>query len=168
MLKYTELPRQVYIGFISYKVYLFIPRPMRCGNCQRFSHRTNQCTAPPRCVKCGDNHEYKDCTITDKTRFLCINCDDDHSAASADCPQFKTVQLSLEIRAKQHKTYKEALLQAKECIIDRQRIQVNPRLPENREHRSHTDVAAPQHLRASNTGSGRVAHRLNDENTVTQ
>lgn len=37
------LTRQVFFGFIKYLVREFVPKPMRCYNCQQFGHMAMTC-----------------------------------------------------------------------------------------------------------------------------
>lgn len=56
-----NLPRKVFLGFISYPVRAYVPKPLRCFNCQRFGHLAKNCKEKRRCARCGGDHEYGKC-----------------------------------------------------------------------------------------------------------
>lgn len=76
---------------------------MQCYNCQKFGHRTHDCTGPVRCVHCSLSHHVRSsgeagCTVE---KPLCANCYEenrrrrdaslftDHRADDPECPCFK-------------------------------------------------------------------------------
>ena len=52
-----DLPHSVKIGYISAKVNLYIPNPMRCFKCQQYGHHISRCPRGPICAKCGTDEE---------------------------------------------------------------------------------------------------------------
>lgn len=45
-----NLPRQVFLGLISYSVRAYVPKPLRSFNCQKFGHLAKKCKEKRRCV----------------------------------------------------------------------------------------------------------------------
>lgn len=76
----TEILKELYIGYFRYPVREYIPKPVRCFNCQKFGHitfiiaRINK----RRCARCGGNHEYRLCGKDAPPK--CCHCRGEHSA----------------------------------------------------------------------------------------
>jgi hypothetical protein len=107
-----SLPSHVYIGCVSKRVNTYIARPMRCGKCQIFGHRTHQCYAKEKCARCSGSHKYIDCPNINAPK--CVNCKGEHSAGDHECPKYKEVQETLKIVATEKMSYANALKQVKE------------------------------------------------------
>lgn len=109
-----KLPDVVYIGLLTFRVRIYIPPPVRCKNCQSFSHRSENCHARVRCSRCAGHHTFDKCQATaDSEGKKCANCNGDHSAAYRGCPKYVEVKEALTLAVKGKKTYKEALLEVK-------------------------------------------------------
>lgn len=105
------IPDKVKIGFLSYPVREYIPRPLRCFKCQRFGHIAGQCRAKPRCAKCAGEHEYGKCEVEAKVK--CCNCGGEHSAAYQGCEaQIKEKEVQ-KYKVQNKVTYAEAIKQVK-------------------------------------------------------
>lgn len=63
--------------------------PSQCKRCQRWTHTTNYCWLPARCVKCGDMHPSKDCTLPAGSPSKCANCQGAHTASWKGCSEFQ-------------------------------------------------------------------------------
>ena len=64
-------------------------RPIRqCFNCQAFSHSSNFCGRPPKCVKCDKQHTSKDCNKPPNAPPTSTNCGGEHPANHTGCPQY--------------------------------------------------------------------------------
>lgn len=46
-----QLPEEVYFGFIAHRVSKYIPKPLRCFNCQEFRHVAAACKRNCRCTR---------------------------------------------------------------------------------------------------------------------
>lgn len=77
------LPKSVQIGYMSYSVREYIPKPIRCYKCQRMGHTAQQCKGKMRCARCGGQHEYGKCEK--ETKIKCCNCGGEHSAELGGC-----------------------------------------------------------------------------------
>ena len=102
-----NLPQTVKIGYISTKVDLYIPNPMRCFKCQQYGHHISKCPNGPICAKCGSdeqNHGYDICTGTLK----CINCKGTHAAFARECPVWKEEKEILNIKYSKNISFPEA------------------------------------------------------------
>jgi len=90
----------------KFKVHEYIPKPMRCHQCQRFGHTKLQCTNRIICPSCSENHLYDSCPNKDIKK--CVNCHENHSSAHRGCPKYIKTQEILKIRAIQKVSYAEA------------------------------------------------------------
>ena len=79
------LPDRVKVGFMSFRVHEFIPKPIRCYKCQRYGHVATSCRSTLRCSRCSESHEYEECQAQD---LKCCLCGGDHSAAYKGCRKF--------------------------------------------------------------------------------
>jgi len=102
-----DLPPFIQAFGRRFKVHNYIPKPMRCDNCQRFCHTRSQCPNSVICSRCSGNHLYKDCPNQDIKR--CINCNGNHSAAHKGCPDYIKTHNILKIRAVKKVSYAEAV-----------------------------------------------------------
>jgi len=115
------LPTTVTIGFIRYKVSVYVPTPIRCGKCQRYGHKSQQCKRQePRCPRCTEPHEYNKCTATDE-QIKCANCGDKHSSGYKGCKKYREVSSVLRTAATQKISYRDALKQTRAVSNDRQK-----------------------------------------------
>lgn len=64
--------------------------PLRCFNCSRFGHHSQECTYKLSCSICGYEHRTDECpNKQDRRQFYCINCDSTtHRARDRHCPLF--------------------------------------------------------------------------------
>lgn len=109
--KGTVLPQKVFVGFLSYNVKQFIPRPLRCYKCQRFGHTALICKSQVRCPTCGGPHEFKDCNATVRK---CCHCAGDHSAAYKGCTKYNEAQKVQEVKTIDKISYSEAVKRIKQ------------------------------------------------------
>lgn len=63
--------------------------PSQCKKCQRWTHTTNYCWLPARCVRCGDTHSIKDCRHPKEAPPKCANCQQQHTASWKGCPDYQ-------------------------------------------------------------------------------
>lgn len=100
------LPKKVTMGFFSYSVREFVPKPMRCYNCQRFGHTAKTCNSKRRCARCGEDHEYGQCK---HEQPKCCNCGGNHSVAYGGCEVMKREVEIQQVRVQSKITYVEAV-----------------------------------------------------------
>jgi hypothetical protein len=115
--KASDPPPRVNIFWMSFKLYEFIPRPIRCFNCQMFGHTKNVCTKTPKCPRCSGNHEFQECDTEER---ICVNCKGNHSAGYRECPAYKQAAIITTIKTKQKVTYAEALKISKQVLLPSQ------------------------------------------------
>ncbi len=72
------LPKKVTLCFLSYSVREYIPKPMRCYNCQKFGYTAMTCKSRRRCARCGEDNEYAQYHYEQPK---CCNCGGNHSVA---------------------------------------------------------------------------------------
>ena len=104
------LPKEVYLGFMKYNIREFVPKPMRCFNCQEFGHVARMCKRKRRCARCGGDHEYGKCGEGVKPR--CCNCGGSHSVAYWGCEVLKREVEVQQIRVRGKVSYAEAVKMA--------------------------------------------------------
>ena len=95
-------PAVVTLGFEVRKTSTFIPRPVRCLNCQRFGHIRDHCRSGIRCAHCGGSHKYEDCPDLQKPKDTqsakCCNCGEAYSAAYRECKSYKVAKKITEVK----------------------------------------------------------------------
>lgn len=85
----STLPTQVKICFQYVDVVPFIPEPMRCFHCQRFSHLSGRCPEKekPGICTCG-GLMIRDGDHVCENPPKCRNCDGDHRSNFKKCPVY--------------------------------------------------------------------------------
>ncbi|VDI67369.1 Hypothetical predicted protein [Mytilus galloprovincialis] len=107
-----ELPERVNLGFTSYKVKIFVKKPIQCFKCQGYGHMQNECSSKEICVRCGGAHTTPNCDKPPK----CINCNGEHPASNKDCPKrIENIKIITKV-AKEKCSYKEARTEVKHEI----------------------------------------------------
>lgn len=102
-----EVPKEVYYGFMRYSIREYVPKPMRCYNCQEFGHMANVCKGKRRCARCSGDHEYGKCG--EEVRPKCCNCGGNHSVAFWGCEVMKKEVKVQQIKLKENISYVEAV-----------------------------------------------------------
>lgn len=65
------------------------PAPMPCAKCLTFTHRTEDCKTPVKCLKCHGSHQTNKCQSQEPPK--CRSCNaEDHQAWSFQCPNRPT------------------------------------------------------------------------------
>lgn len=82
-----EVPKDLYFGFVRYNVWEFVPKPMRCFNCQEYEHVSLVCKGKRRCASCRGDQEHGKCEPSVKPK--CCNCGGEHSEAYWGCEAMK-------------------------------------------------------------------------------
>ena len=122
--KGTALLDTITIDGRRFRLHTYVPRPLRCRRCLRFSHHESICRGDIKCTRCGQEHSRTDCPDTATTK--CINCAGPHSADDRKCPKYVTIQKALEIRAREKVNYREAyVLATQELNTDQEQMQTN-------------------------------------------
>lgn len=122
------LPKKVTLGFWSYSVREYVPKPMRCYNCQRFGHTAKYCKGKRRCARCGEDHEYRQCS---HEQPKCCSCGGNHSVAYGGCEVMKREVAIQQVRTQNKATYAEAVKMVKQREgqdgrMERSRARVQP------------------------------------------
>jgi len=113
-----NLPTSVNIGFMRHNVSVYIPLPIRCGNCQKYGHRTDQCKRDkPRCPRCTEAHDYSACTVPDE-QIKCSNCGENHSSAYRGCKKYREISAALRKAATENITYRDAVKKLKDSTAN--------------------------------------------------
>ena len=101
------IPDRVYVGFMCFYVRAYIPKPMRCFNCQKFGHIAKFCKEKRRCARCTGDHEYGDCG--EETKLKCCSCGGEHSVTFGKCPTMKKEVEVQKVKVLDKVTYAQAL-----------------------------------------------------------
>lgn len=113
------IPRELYFGFVKYNVREFVPKPMRCFNCQEYGHIAKLCKGKRRCARCGGDHEYGKCGTGVKPK--CCNCGGEHSVAYWGCEAMRREITVQRIKVSGKVSYAEAVKRAgQENVIGNQ------------------------------------------------
>lgn len=102
-----DVPKEVYYGFMRYSIREYVPKPMRCYNCQEFGHMANVCKGKRRCARCSGDHEYGKCG--EEVRPKCCNCGGNHSVAFWGCEVMKKEVKVQQIKIQRNISYVEAV-----------------------------------------------------------
>ena len=90
-----HLPDSIKISSLLFYLKLFIPKPRRCFNCQRYGHTNEHCHHSQVCPTCSQtDHSYQDC----KNNPKCFHCGGPHPVTSHSCPRFLLEQMVLEYK----------------------------------------------------------------------
>jgi hypothetical protein len=104
-----NIPNRVQVGLYSFKVEPYIPKPIRCGNCQRYGHKTRNCNKSTHtCPRCAGNHQFTACNSGNHAT-KCINCGGNHNAAYKGCIKYKAIATALKSTVTEGLTFSEAL-----------------------------------------------------------
>jgi len=58
----ADLPGEVKIGYLFFRVKQNVPRPLRFFKCNRYGHVAGHCRGKLRCSICGGGHKYSECS----------------------------------------------------------------------------------------------------------
>jgi len=101
----ADLPAEVKLGYLLFRVKQFIPKPLRCFKCNRFRHVASHCRGRERCSTCGGEHKYSECTAD---TAKCPNCGGNHSANDKTCPRYQRETEILKLKTKSKLSYANA------------------------------------------------------------
>ena len=95
----ADLPDEVKIGYLFFRVKQYVRRPLRCCKCNRYRRVAGHCRGKLRCSICGGEHKYSECSAAAPK---CPNFGGGHSANDKICPRYKreTEILKLKTEAK--------------------------------------------------------------------
>nr|XP_055046932.1 uncharacterized protein LOC129432503 [Misgurnus anguillicaudatus] len=110
-----KIPEKVQLGYLSYTVREFIPKPLRCFKCQRIGHVAAVCRGKVRCSRCGDEHEYDKCP--ENAVIKCCNCGGPHSAAYGGCKVQMEAREVQKYKVGNKVSYAEALKACRHRVI---------------------------------------------------
>ncbi|XP_055621965.1 uncharacterized protein LOC129765582 [Toxorhynchites rutilus septentrionalis] len=104
--KSSGVPETVKVGYLVLNVRLFIPRPIRCYQCQYYSHPATYCPNEEVCSNCcEEGHKPNKCTGP----TTCRNCKSSHHASwSTECEVFKVEQEVMRIKVNEGVSIREA------------------------------------------------------------
>jgi len=103
---HPQLPSEVSIGYLLFKIRPYIPIPLLCFKCNRFGHVAYHCKRNERCSKCGEQHSW---TVCPSTALNCPNGHGKHAANDKSCPRYKQVEHVLKIKTSRNVPDAEAV-----------------------------------------------------------
>ena len=113
-------PEVVRLSYLNFETQLYIPKPLRCFECNRFGHVSTNCKCNVRCTAYAQNHETKSCA---ETVLKCSSCEGEHSAASRQCPRHIHEMEIVKIKTVNNISYAEACKRA--CSRKENNIKIN-------------------------------------------
>ena len=102
-----ELPESIKLATWHFELIdRYIPKPMRCNNCQRLGHTAKKCHRKETiCAKCGqEGHMFRACNNEAK----CVLCGGPHPSTYNKCPSYVFKSEVLATQVKCRLTFKEA------------------------------------------------------------
>jgi len=66
----ADLPGEVKIGYLFFRVKQYVPRPLRSFKCNRYGHVAGHCRGKLRCSICGGEHKYSECSAASQMSKL--------------------------------------------------------------------------------------------------
>lgn len=102
-----QLPTKIKIAYLSVKVEVYIPNPLRCYNCQIFGHHESKCVKDPLCPKCGEKKHCTDARNCEK-EAKCVNCGGKHAVFSRECSAWTKEKEILRIKYQRSISFPEA------------------------------------------------------------
>lgn len=80
-----KIPDEIKIGYLSVRVRLYIPNPLKCYNCFAFGHKKAKCQEKhPVCGICSTVGVHSPCGSPH-----CLNCKGNHTNFDKNCPVFQ-------------------------------------------------------------------------------
>lgn len=116
----TKLPSLVKLAEWHREIVsIYIPKPMRCINCQRLGHTKKWCRRTKQtCARCGEEgHKAFDCKKK-REDTKCINCTGKHLATDPKCEQYQMQCEILATQAREHITHYEARDRVRERYVE--------------------------------------------------
>lgn len=78
----------------------YVPKPLKCYNCQRFGHVATACKERNWCARCGGEQEYGKCG--DGVQPKCCTCGGAHSVAYSGCEAMEQAVEVQQVREECH------------------------------------------------------------------
>lgn len=102
--KSLVLPQYIKIGYLTLKVKIYIPNPMRCISCQNYGHTQKVCKSETKiCCQCSNPLPHEKCGPT-----KCYNCQEEHASSSKQCPSYIKEAKIMEIKTLENVSITEA------------------------------------------------------------
>jgi len=101
----TDLPSEVTLGYMLFRVKQYIPRPLRCFKCNRYGHVANHCQGKLRCSICSGEHKYRECSAAAPK---CPKCVGSHSANVKMFPRYQRETEILKLKTVANLSYADA------------------------------------------------------------
>lgn len=122
-----EVPKELFYGFVRFSVREYVPKPLRCFNCQKFRHIAKVCKGKRRCAQFSADREYGKCGVG--VRPKCCSCGGEHSVAFWGCEVMKQQTVVQKTRVMQKVTY-SMQKHVKKKEREKERQTGNPKLGE--------------------------------------
>lgn len=107
----TIVPTKMNIGFLKFKLHVYVPPPTRCFVCFGLNHVAKFCRQSQRCSTCAGPHKHTECN--QKQQPKCAACGGPHPAMSGSCPKYNLARTATTISVRDGRSYSDALRIAK-------------------------------------------------------
>jgi len=101
----ADLPSEIKLGYMLFRVKQYIPRPLRCFKCNRYGHVANHCRGKLRCSICSGKHKYCECSAAAPK---CPNCGGSHPAIEKICPRYQRETETFKLKSVANLSYADA------------------------------------------------------------
>src|SRR6218665_24886 len=106
------VPERLYIGFLTFELYDYVPQPTGCFKCLSLGHISKFCRQKkPRCGICAGDLQHTECTKRDKPK--CSACGGPHPAMARSCPKYELAKAATSISVREGVLYSDALRMAR-------------------------------------------------------
>ena len=117
-----EVPGEIDLDYVKYRVRPYERAPLRCFCCQEYGHVASVCRRVRRCRRCGEEVCKEECGTEDPK---CLHCEGSHFVGSAECPKRKEEVKVNRIRMEGKLTYAEAVKRKDEKVGEMKEIEDN-------------------------------------------
>ena len=98
-----EIPKEVKVGFLNFKVDPYIPSPIQCKLCFSLGHTKNYCKNQTICEECSAAEHDSPCV-----KIECVNCKHPHRPNNKKCLAIKKRQNIIKIKTINNISFYEA------------------------------------------------------------
>ena len=152
-----DMPAYIYLGWKRFRVETFIPEPIRCYNCQKYGHKSNNCNSKIKCPICSKNHSYEKCESrnnnNNERRAVCPNCREGHPASYKGCRVYQEAKSIKRIQVTNSLSYAEAV----KSLRNKKTLEINiANIVQPRQTRLSTSGELPSQVSTDNSSQDKT------------